>query len=348
MTDGNAERSWKATNVSENRTPAFRRNEPLERLLSELGKDLRSAEKALADRHSRQGLPHPLILIMGPLRSGTTLFMQWLADTGLVSYPTNLLSRFYHAPIIGAKIQLLLTDPAFNFRDELGDFSRQREYESENGKTRGALSPNEFWYFWRRFLSEPARDAWSDDDLRRNMDTRSMLAELGGMMSVFQKPFAAKGMLFNYNIPFLNTILDKVLFVRLIRDPAANVASVLEARKRQHGNESVWYSFRIPEYDRLKSLNPVMQAAGQVHYINRAVSAGMSGVSQARGMTVSYEEFCRRPGSVFRELCQKLGIAAVEYNGPKSFEVSRRHLRTTAGEIRRAVEHFSKGAAADC
>ena len=335
-------------NVSEYRTPAFRRNELLEKLLSELGGDLRSAEKALADGYSRRGLPHPLILIMGPLRSGTTLFMQWLANTGLVSYPTNLLSRFYHAPIIGAKIQLLLTDPAYNFRDELGEFSVPGEYESENGKTRGMLAPNEFWYFWRRFLTGPAREVWSDDDLRRSMDTRSMLAELSGIMTVFKKPFAAKGMLFNYNIPFLDATLDKVLFVRLTRDPVANVASVLEARERQHGDASAWYSFKIPEYDRLNCLDPVMQAAGQVHYINRAVSAGMSTLSPARGLTVSYEEFCRCPGGVFRELCEKLDIDPGGYDGPESFRMPRRSPRATAGEIRRALDHFSRGAAADC
>ena len=168
---------------------------------------------------------------MGPMRSGTTLFMQWLANTGLIAYPTNLLSRFYQAPIIGAKIQLLLTDPRYNFRDELGEFTQQSEYKSENGKTKGVLAPNEFWYFWRRFLAEPGRDVWSDDELPKSMDTQTMLAELAGMMNVFEKPFAAKGMLFNYNIPFLDSLFDKVVFVQIKRDPVANVASVLDAQK---------------------------------------------------------------------------------------------------------------------
>jgi len=187
----------------------FRRNELLEKLLIELNIDLQPSEQALIQNcQPNKGLPYHLILVMGPLRSGTTLFMQWLANkwlanTGLFAYPTNLLSRFYQAPIIGAKIQLLLTDPRFNFRDELGEFAQQAEYRSENGKTKGVLAPNEFWYFWRRFLAEPGRDVWTDAELRQSMDIRTMLAELAGMMQVFQKPFAAKGMLFNYNIPFI-------------------------------------------------------------------------------------------------------------------------------------------------
>jgi Sulfotransferase family len=340
MTGRNVGRWWRATSLSEPRTKAFRRNELLEQLLSELGDDLQSAERALADRYAGTGMPRPLILIMGPLRSGTTLFMQWLADTGLISYPTNLLSRFYRAPIIGAKIQLLLTDPAYQFRDELEEFAGQGKYASENGKTRGALAPNEFWYFWRRFLPEPGRDVWSNDELTQSMDTRTMLAELNGIISVFRKPFAAKGMLFNYNIGFLDAILDKALFIQLTRDPVANVASVLEARRRQHGSVSTWYSFKLPEYQQLQRLDPVMQAAGQVHYINRAVAAGMSALPEARRMSVHYEEFCKCPRNVFRELCEKLSIGPLEYEGAESFEVPARDLSATQGEIRRALDHF--------
>lgn len=311
-------------NLSEVRTSVFRRNELLEALLSELSADLQPAESQLLSRNLHHSeMQYPLILVMGPLRSGTTLFTQWLANTGLVSYPTNLLSRFYQVPIIGAKIQLLLTDPRYNFRDELGEFTRQAEYRSENGKTKGVLAPNEFWYFWRRFLSEPGRDIWTDAELQKGMDTRTMLAELAGIMGVFQKPFAAKGMLFNYNIPFLDAILDKVIFVQIKRDPVANVASVLEARTRQLGSEREWYSFKIPEYEQLKGFDPITQVAGQVHFINRAVTEGLSRVSNTRKLVVEYEDFCTRPKAYFEQLQTLLGCAGTPYLGPELFSKSR-------------------------
>lgn len=310
--------------MSETRTTTFRRNELLEKLLPELNADLQPAEAQLILRYQQSlKMPYPLILVMGPLRSGTTLFTQWLANTGLVAYPTNLLSRFYHAPIVGAKIQLLLTDPRYNFRDELGEFAQQAEYRSENGKTKGVLAPNEFWYFWRRFLAEPERDVWSDDELRQGMDTKIMLAELAGTMDVFQKPFAAKGMLFNYNIPFLDAVFNKVLFVQLRRDPVANVVSVLEARKRQLGSESAWYSFRIPEYEQLKDRDPITQAAGQVHFIDQAVTRGLAGVDASRKMVVRYEDFCHDPRSVFGELVKKLGMPHEKYAGIERLQVTR-------------------------
>nr|VFJ62049.1 MAG: Sulfotransferase family protein [Candidatus Kentron sp. DK] len=309
------------------RARPFQRNELLEDFLSRLNEDLLSSEKALLSRYQAQSMRYPLILVMGPLRSGTTLFMQWLANTGLVSYPTNLLSRFYGAPILGAKIQLLLTDPRFNFRDELGEFAWQLEYHSENGKTRGALAPNEFWYFWRRFFADPPRDIWTDHELHQTMDTETMLAELCGMMNVFEKPFAAKGMLFNYNIPFLDSIFDKAIFVRIRRDPIANMASILEARKRQFGNEHTWYSFKIPEYEKLKGLDPVSQVAGQVYYIDKAVSRGLTEVEGSRKLVVRYEDFCRDPGRIFKELSAKLGVDVKGYAGPAHFPISRNNMK---------------------
>jgi hypothetical protein len=313
----------------------------LETLLGQLNGDLHLSENKLIEIYKNQPMRYPLVFVMGPMRSGTTLFMQWLANTGLVAYPTNLLSRFFQAPIIGAKMQLLLTDPRYNFRDELGEFSQQSEYKSENGKTKGVLAPNEFWYFWRSFLAEPGRDVWSDDELRESMDTQTMLAELAGIMSVFEKPFAAKGMLFNYNIPFLDSIFDKIVFVQITRDPVANVASVLDARRRQLGNEDQWYSFKIPEYEKLKDLEPIVQVAGQVHCINRAVTRGLSAVDESRKLVVQYEEFCADPQKVFEDLTEKLSMTGSQYSGPATFSQTRSTEISERPQIEKAISDFA-------
>ncbi len=43
---------------------------------------------------------------------------------------------------------MLLTDEQYNYRNEILDFNRKIDFISENGKTTGALAPNEFWYFF--------------------------------------------------------------------------------------------------------------------------------------------------------------------------------------------------------
>jgi hypothetical protein len=268
--------------------------------------------------------------------------MQWLADIGVVAYPSNLLSRFYGAPAIGAQIQLLLTDPRYDFRNEIPDFNTSISFRSENGKTAGTLEPNEFWYFWRRFLPFGDLDWLPDEELARVVDKGMLRKELTTLTRIFNKPFAMKAMILNYNIPFLNAIFDKVLFVQLRRDYLSNVASVLDARERQFGGREQWYSFKIPEYPKLKDLDPVVQAAGQVVHIDRAVTQGIGSIDQSRAMLVQYEDFCEDPRRTFRELLHKLSLDETEkaYVGPESFKISRKAEKPERQAIEGALATF--------
>lgn len=312
----------KANDQSDTRTAAFARNHDLELLLTDINSSLWLAEKSILKDYQHPDLP--IIFVMGPMRSGTTLLMQWLADTSVLSYPSNLLSRFYQAPVIGAKIQLMLTDPRFNFRNELPEFVQQTIYESENGKTRGALAPNEFWYFWRRFLPKSDYDVFDNKELVEKIDTKTMLSELAGIVDVFKKPFACKGMLFNNNIEFLHTLLKNALFIYSFREPIYNMQSVLLAREKQFGSRDRWYSFRVKQYDELSRLDPVTQVAGQIYFINKAVSEGLSKIPDANKIAVPYEEFCHSPASIYDAIAEKLaelGYPVTEkYSGKNKFK----------------------------
>ena len=324
------------------RQASFRRNEELEQMLALLNRSLEPAEELLTGQLLGDAKTHPIVFIMGPLRSGTTLLTQWLAATGVVACPTNLLSRFYRAPAVGAMIQLLLTDSRYNFRNEILDFNAPLDFQSENGKTRGALAPNEFWYFWRRFLPAGELDWWSDEQLFEAVDTESLTRELYAVSQVLQKPFALKGMILNYNIPFLDSLFDRALFIQTYRDPVANVASVLDARKRQYGDEDTWYSFRIPEYPELAGLDALHQCAGQVAYINGAVSRGLSQVDESRKLLVEYERFCERPAAVYEELLSKLALSPRDYpyRGAVRFEPGREVDGVAAARIEKALATF--------
>jgi hypothetical protein len=332
-----------ASEAENTREKDFKRNPNLESLLQTLSELLTCSEKAALEYYASDKDDHPIIFIMGPHRSGTTLFTQWLACTGISAYPTNLLSRFYAAPVIGALIQLLLTDPHFNFRNEILDFNSTITFESENGKTRGALAPNEFWYFWRRFLPFNELDWLPDDDLFRLVDKEKLVAELASLTRVFGKPFALKSMILNYNIPFLDAIFTKALFIQIKRDPVTNVASILEARKRQLGSEHEWYSFKIPEYPQLKELDATAQSAGQLHYIDKAVTAGMATVDESRKLVVQYEEFCQNPRATFEQLTGKLGTGGgdVTYSGPEQFKVTRASDSPNRNAIEAALSMFT-------
>jgi hypothetical protein len=307
----------------ENRTEKFARVSALEMLLKDLNSSLSSAnEKYLEDCSER----FSKVFVMGPLRSGTTLFTQWLASSGLVAYPTNLLSRFFGAPLVGAKIQQLLTEPRYNFRNEILDFNSEINFSSDNGKTKGALAPNEFWYFWRRFLPFDELDYMPSEQLREKANLAGFRDELNALANIFEKPFAMKAMIMNQNIPELAEQFEKPLFIWIRRDPVFNIQSALEARKRQYGDIQAWYSFKIKEYPQLKGLDPLESVAGQIAAIKRSVEEGIAALPDHKKLVVQYEDFCQRPEYYYNEITRRLveqgGVSAEKvpaYAGEASF-----------------------------
>jgi hypothetical protein len=340
-----------ARGPAEGRTAAFARNQRLEALLEELNALLAGAHEQLLARDAEER--HAKVFVVGALRSGTTLFMQWLAASGLAAYPTNLLSRFYGAPLVGARIQKLLADPRYRFRDELPELQPPASFESENGKTRGALAPNEFWYFWRRFLPFGDLDWLPDDELRARGNLAGLRDELNALGNAFAGPFALKAMILNQNLAVLDALFRKAVFVWVRRDPVYNVQSVLQARLRQHGDIGPWYSFRIREYPSLRELDPLHSAAGQVVAINRSLEQGFRGLAAGRGLVVDYEEFCAAPAQVFAALRQMLAAQGdaggpAAYRGIERFDAQRAWVLPQFGpdEVRQACLTMERKSAA--
>ena len=312
----------------ENRTEKYARISALEDFLKDLNSSLAGANENYLNESEER---FSKIFLMGPHRSGSTLFMQWLANTGLAAYPTNMLSRFFGSPLVGARIQQLLTDPRYNFRNEILDFNSDINFSSDNGKTKGALAPNEFWYFWRRFLPFDELDYMPSDELRQKANLAGFRDELNALANIFGKPFAMKAMIMNQNIPELAEQFDKPLFIWIRRDPIFNIQSALEARKRQYGDIKTWYSFKIKEYPDLKDLNPLESVAGQIAAINRSVEQGIAALPEHEKLVIQYEDFCRRPEHYYSEITRRLleqgGVGpeqVPEYSGETSFSNTNR------------------------
>jgi hypothetical protein len=304
------------------RQEEFKRNERLELLLKEINDILRPSEDRILETFEKP--KNPVILIIGAPRSGTTLMLQWLAESGQFAYPTNLLSRFFGAPCIGAKIQQLLTSPEYNFRDELLDLSNPISLESSLGKTKGALAPNEFWYFWRRFIPN-AEPEYLDETALKSIDGKKFLAELAAIESVTEKPFAMKGMILQFNLSFLNNIFDKAILLFIRRRPFYTMQSLLQARVHFYGTIDQWYSVKPKEYDALRKLNPYEQVAGQVYYTNRSIEEELARIDPVKWLRVDYEEFCLNPGQVYALVAERMEKQGHKiragYTGPEQFEI---------------------------
>ena len=303
------------------RRTEFKRNQKLEELLKELSGILSLPEERILNNYSMP--KRPVILVVGVPRCGSTLTMQWLASTGQIAYPSNMLSRFFSAPYIGAKIQLLLTSPEYNFNNEILDFAAEVNFKSSLGKTRGALAPNEFFYFWRRFIPYTFPKHLHDDEVK-NIDVKTMVAELAALEAAFDMPFATKGAFVQFNIASFSPLFEKVLFLWVKRHPFYNAQSLLESREKFYGDRKAWYSMQPKEYDDLIKLDIFSQVTGQVYHINRAIEEGIAGIDDCRSLTVQYEEFCKNPREIYRQLVAKLAEQGCEispeYVGPEEFK----------------------------
>jgi LPS sulfotransferase NodH len=264
---------------------------------------------------------YPIIFIMGNPRSGSTLLLQWLASLGVFAYPTNLLSRFYEAPCVGAKIQKVLID--YDFKGEIFDPSYGKTFYSDLGKTTGPNAPHEFWYFWRRFFKYGEIQKL-DTKSKNNIDVRRLRSEIGCLENEFQKPLVFKGMMFNWDISLINKIFDKVLFINLTREPIYNMDDLIYARQQFYGDQNKWYSFKPPEYEELKYCNPLEQVAGQVMLTSQAIEKQFEEIEQSKKITYSYEELCDNPRKLYKIICDKLGNQGCKvdkkYSGIELFE----------------------------
>ncbi len=315
----------------------FERNADLESLLRELGELLEPAEQLALERSPERS--HPLILVVGPPRSGTTLVMQWLAASGAFAYPTNLLSRFFHAPAVGARIQQLLTDPRFAHRDELAGIVHELAFDSDLGKTQGPLSPNEFWYFWRRFL--PTKDIEPLGAKLGDVDFQGLRTSLSALADVFGQPLAMKGMMVQYDIEAFARELPNALFLHVEREACANARSILDARTHFFGDSSQWYSAKPPEYDALKDLTPAQQVAGQVVYTNDCIRRALGNLPEARSLHIPYERFCSNPAGIWSFLVDKLAphgdTLPEEHPSSATFKATRSSGPTLADDVQSAV-----------
>lgn len=250
---------------------------------------------------------NPIVFIVGCARSGTTLLTQILAAKTEFCYPTNFISRFYYNPYVGALLQYLMFD--LDTKNELfGNVTRRDiTYRSNLGKTIGALSPNEFWYYWRKYFQFGDIQKIEDNDIR-TIDWHGFLNGIRAIQHVYNKPIFMKAMIMNWHIQLLWENVPNCYFVFIKRDLAHNAYSLIQTRKKYFNNIDEWYSFKPEEYDHIMSKSPYHQVVEQVLCTNNAVKNGLVKISNNRSLSISYEDLCNDPGKFLDDIYNMLAI----------------------------------------
>ena len=284
------------------RLPQHRRLAGLESVLAHLAELVGPGGDAAAARSS--GPDKPVLLLTGTARSGSTVTMWWLARSGAFAVPSNLVSRFWRAPVVGALVERLLLDPALDFRGELTvppDVAVPEPYGTHIGKTRGPGAPHEFWYFWRHFLGfgNPPR---LGAEGQQAADVDGFRGHLGAYEEAMGRPVALKAMIASWDLPWLAEVLPTALFVDLNRCPLQTMRSLLSVRERYFGDRSQWYSFRLPHLPGLDDLSPEEQVAVQVRAMRAAIDQGLARVAPDRVLRLDHAELCASPADTWARL----------------------------------------------
>lgn len=324
------------------RTAGFRDSESLNGLLKQLAQLLKPVQKELPYTTPI----HPVGCIVGNPRSGTTLFQQWLASLDVFSYPTNFLTRFAYAPHIGALVQKMVFRPELDPHGDFADIQSGNNFESDLGKSTGALACNEFQHFFRNHM--PNFDLeWLDDTTLEEVDCKGILQGLASIEAVFGAPFTTKANILQFNISYLAEHMKALFWLHVKREPIYNMQSVLIARKRYYGNQETWLSSKPKEYRWLRDMDVHHQIAGQVFFTDKAIEEGLGTLSEKRWMTVPYESFCHNPQTVYKTLRKKYSTLGCElpadYTGATSFKASN-EIRLPAADIdalQAAYDEFS-------
>jgi len=282
----------------------------------------------------------PIILIVGAPGSGTTLFLQWLASTGVFAYPSNLMARFYRSLYIAAKMQLMLSEPDLSMvpRADIDFFS------SILGKTYGLFAPNGFDVFWRRFFPFKKINSLSPDKLK-TVDAIGLKSELAAMEAVFQKPLALKALSCNWHLPFLAQHLPNTIFVHISRQPFYNAQCILHARRRLKKSAADWYGEVPPEYTTLKKMNIYKQVCGQLYHTELAISKGLKNIPKFRKLEIDYEAFCTNPVAIWNSLNRifnRMGFTMHrDYSSVKNFENQNKLQLSKREKERLAAAYYS-------
>lgn len=233
----------------------------------------------------------PIVFIIGPPRSGTTLLSQLLAARGGYGYVSNFTARFYKAPAVGMMLQEV-------YRRYLVGAAAQ-PLESSYGQTFGLLQPHEFGYFWDRWFDRGQKSHKLTPGQLMEVPVEDMSREIASMEAVCGMPMIFKHAPYcSLQVPWLIKVFPGAVFVSCSRAPLYNCQSIAMARETLLGSREKWLSTRPAEIEELVELPWYRQIAGQVRSIRAEIEKARPVVPAAQWIECRYEELCASPGSI--------------------------------------------------
>jgi hypothetical protein len=268
-----------------------------------------SERRLVADLANRRTPLHPLILVCGAPRSGTTVVYQTLANHLPAAYFSNLTALFPRAPLVAQRL--------------FGRFvaKPQAAYNSFYGRTAGLGGTSDALHLWDRWLGADR----SVIPTELTADARQSLRDFFVAAShVFDRPLVNKNNSLNLSAHLVAECLPHATFLCLTREPRQLARSLYRARCDIHGTPTAAYGIAGPSGSDERD-DPVRSVCRQAAFYDNVNRRQAERLGSERFWLVSYEDFCRDPTAlVLRVACDALGDeSCVVGQPPPSFASSR-------------------------
>jgi hypothetical protein len=234
-------------------------------------------ERRSVHKLGKQLPEHPCLFIIGPPRSGSTIFYQLISSLLDISYVDNLANLARENPYMGNQ----LSQRFFGSR-------AHSSYSSEYGQTTasGLHAPAEALFFYKWF---PDRHFTLASDLS-SKQAGEFRQTIFAMINRANKAMVIKNLSFSLRIQALKKILPDAKYIVVLREPLYTAQSMLQAmRKNKHPENKVW-SIHPRNYKELEKLDLHEMVVKQVNQIERQIAEDLRSIPEENILYVEYEE----------------------------------------------------------
>lgn len=239
----------------------------------------------------------PILFIVGPPRSGSTLLFQLLTDRYRVSYPTKLWCRLARTPLGGPA----RTACALALRRQRGHGYQHSSYG--HVVRGGPLAPAECGTVFHRDLPVGRSESGQAAE-----PLHSLPRDLRQLARVSDQPVVAKNLVVGSWLHSVATAFPEAIFIHIHRDPFFNAQSIFLARReRSLPFTTDWGPVPRSRRPAERAGEPGL-AAWQVIGMNQQVQADLRAyVAAERRYTVQYESLLAEPTETLRAIAEGAG-----------------------------------------
>lgn len=252
---------------------------------------------------------HYPVFIIGAPRSGSTLLYQLLLKQGRFSYISNLMALMPGFMIVLARI--------FKNLHKLDKIKY-----SSYGYIPGIFSPSEAGAIFEKwFDSDPPEEA-----IKRIRNTIIQISRC------FNAPLLSKNLKNSLRLSNIYKIIPEARFIYVTRDPIFNAQSILLARRKLFGNDSVWWSVAPDGYEIILDKDPLYQVIWQVFEINKQIKRFLEAYS-ADYIEISYEALCENPELEVNNITDSMECSVAEKTFDSAKIMNQNQIKLNLSEL---------------